>query len=84
MGNRLCGCLQLRAEVDEGTLGALKAAVDAIKEPQFQYDKTYVYDSMEWGLPPSSPSTPGVETSKRCRLRERLALSLSSAARMYW
>ena len=30
-----------------------------IKEPAFQYDKSYVYECMEWGLPNSAPAAPG-------------------------
>ena len=51
--------LQLKTEVDEDTLAALKAAIDKIKEPIFQYDKSYVYECMDWGVPPSCPVTPG-------------------------
>ncbi|CAK0784420.1 hypothetical protein CVIRNUC_007624 [Coccomyxa viridis] len=49
---------QLKTEVDNDTLAALKAAVDKIKEPIFQYDKSYVYECMDWGVPPSCPVTP--------------------------
>lgn len=51
--------LQLMAEVDEDTLAELREAVDRIKEPIFQYDKSYVYDCMEWGPPASAPAAPG-------------------------
>ena len=50
---------QLMAEVDGATLAKLREAVDNIKEPFFQYDKSYVYDCMEWGSPESTPAAPG-------------------------
>ena len=40
-------------------MAALKAVVDKIKEPIFQYDKSYVYECMDWGVPPSCPIMPG-------------------------
>lgn len=51
--------LQLLAEVDAETLESLKSAVAGIKEPAFQYDKSYVYECMEWGSPTSAPAAPG-------------------------
>ena len=51
--------LQLLTEVDADTLAALKEAVDKIKEPIFQYDKSYVYECMEWGSPIGASAAPG-------------------------
>ena len=60
--------LQLLAEVDEDTLEKLREAVDNIKEPIFQYDRTYVYDCMEWGPPVSTSAAPGGLTWTRLRV----------------
>ena len=51
--------LQLITEVDKDDLAKLRDAVDKIQEPIFQYDKSYVYDCMEWVAPASPTAAPG-------------------------
>lgn len=51
--------LQLITEVEKDDLAKLREAVDKIQEPIFQYDKSYVYDCMEWVTPASAPAAPG-------------------------
>ncbi len=51
--------LQLITEVDKDDLAKLRDAVDKIQEPIFQYDKTYVYECMEWVDPASPTAAPG-------------------------
>ena len=48
VGAYLPSVLQLLTNVDEKKLGALRAALNDVIEPELDYDKSYIEDALHW------------------------------------